>query len=87
MFGEITNLDTLAPDCSNVQVTGGWDPLRPEQDPSGYIDDFLGRLPEANNYDIDPGSNIIEKTRFSLPEAMALLYSMDIILDDPDNDW
>ena len=44
-------------------------------------------LSKANNYDIDPGSNIIEKTRFSLPEAMALLYSMDIILDDPDNDW
>jgi hypothetical protein len=57
VFGTITNLNNLAPDCSNVQVTGTWDPLRPKQDPSGYIADFLERLPEANNYDIGDGLN------------------------------
>jgi uncharacterized protein YjbI with pentapeptide repeats len=34
----------------------------------------------AKNYNIDPSQNIIRKARFSLPEAMALLYSMDIEL-------
>jgi fluoroquinolone resistance protein len=32
----------------------------------------------ARNYQIDPSQNIIIKAQFSLPEAMALLYSMDI---------
>jgi hypothetical protein len=57
VFGTISNLGALAPDCSNAQVTGGWDPLRPVQDPSGYIADFLGRLPTVNNYDIGDGLN------------------------------
>jgi hypothetical protein len=57
VFGAISNLDTIAPDCSNAQVTGTWDPVRPVQDPSGYIADFLGRLPEANNFDIGDGLN------------------------------
>jgi uncharacterized protein YjbI with pentapeptide repeats len=34
----------------------------------------------AKNYNIDPSQNTILKARFSLPEAMALLYSMDIEL-------
>jgi uncharacterized protein YjbI with pentapeptide repeats len=37
-------------------------------------------LSQARNYQIDPGQNILKGTRFSLPEAMSLLYSMDIIL-------
>jgi fluoroquinolone resistance protein len=37
-------------------------------------------LSRASNYQIDPGSNILKKTKFSLPEAMALLHSMDIVL-------
>ncbi len=57
VFGTIANLSSLAPDCSNVQVTGTWDPLRPVQDPSGYIADFLSRLPMPNNYDIGDGLN------------------------------
>jgi fluoroquinolone resistance protein len=39
----------------------------------------LGR---ARNYRINAEQNIIKGARFSLPEAMSLLYSLDIILDD-----
>lgn len=39
--------------------------------------DFKG----ARNYYIDVRNNILKKTRFSLPEALALLKSLDIILD------
>ena len=37
---------------------------------------------EAVNYAIRPDDNMIKKTRFSMPEATALLYGMDIILDE-----
>jgi uncharacterized protein YjbI with pentapeptide repeats len=40
--------------------------------------DFTG----ASNYAIDATLNTLKKTRFSLPEAMSLLYSLDIILDN-----
>jgi len=36
----------------------------------------------ARNYQIDPSQNKVHKARFSLPEAMSLLYSMDIDLDE-----
>lgn len=36
----------------------------------------------ARNYQIDPSQNKIQNARFSLPEAMALLYSMDIEIID-----
>jgi len=39
-------------------------------------------LSQARNYDIDPGQNVLQGAKFSLPEAMSLLYSMDIILID-----
>jgi hypothetical protein len=42
-------------------------------------------LSTAKNYHIPPEQNILKGTRFSLPEAMSLLYSMDIILDDNDS--
>jgi len=42
--------------------------------------DFTG----AFNYTIDPANNTIKQARFSLPEAMALLYNLEIDLDDPD---
>jgi len=35
-------------------------------------------LSYARNYQIDPSQNSILKAKFSLPEAMTLLYSMDI---------
>ncbi|NIV28864.1 MAG: pentapeptide repeat-containing protein [Anaerolineae bacterium] len=34
----------------------------------------------ATNYAIAPNLNVLRKTRFALPEAMALLYGLDIIL-------
>jgi fluoroquinolone resistance protein len=37
-------------------------------------------LSQTRNYHIDPGRNVLRQARFSLPEAMALLYSMDIVL-------
>ena len=39
-------------------------------------------LSQARNYVIDPGLNQLKKAKFSLPEAMSLLYNMDIILTD-----
>jgi fluoroquinolone resistance protein len=36
---------------------------------------------DAKNYYIDTGNNILKQTRFSLPEALSLLNSLDIILD------
>lgn len=34
----------------------------------------------ARHYSIDVNTNILKKTRFSLPEAVSLLYSLDIVL-------
>ncbi|HEY9122082.1 MAG TPA: pentapeptide repeat-containing protein [Brevefilum sp.] len=42
--------------------------------------DFVG----AVNYSIDASQNKLHKTRFSLPEAIALLHSLDILLEDDD---
>jgi uncharacterized protein YjbI with pentapeptide repeats len=39
-------------------------------------------LSQARNYHIDPGQNVLKEARFSMPEAIALLYSMDIDLID-----
>jgi len=36
----------------------------------------------ARNYTIDPGQNTLKGSKFSLPEAMSLLYSMDIEIID-----
>lgn len=36
----------------------------------------------AENYQIDAAQNTLHKTRFSLPEAVALLHSLDIVLED-----
>ncbi len=36
----------------------------------------------AHSYNIDATCNTLKQTRFSLPEAVSLLYSLDIILDD-----
>ena len=40
--------------------------------------DFTG----ATGYAIDAGLNVLKKTRFSLPEAMSLLCSLDIVLTE-----
>jgi fluoroquinolone resistance protein len=39
-------------------------------------------LSEARNYHIAPGENDIRGARFSLPEAMSLLYNLDIDLSE-----
>ncbi|MBN1313009.1 MAG: pentapeptide repeat-containing protein [Anaerolineae bacterium] len=36
----------------------------------------------AYNYQINPAQNKIDKAKFTLPEAMSLLYSLDIVLDE-----
>ena len=36
----------------------------------------------AKNYNIDASLNVLKKTKFSLPEAMSLLHSLDIVLVD-----
>ncbi len=36
----------------------------------------------ATNYAIAPNLNVLHKTRFALPEAMSLLYGLDIILTE-----
>jgi len=41
-------------------------------------------LSRAHNYQIDPGQNRLKQARFSLPEAMSLLYSLDIVLVEED---
>lgn len=40
--------------------------------------DFTG----ATNYSIAANLNILKKTKFSLPEAMSLLYGLDIVLTE-----
>ena len=40
--------------------------------------DFTG----ATNYSIAANLNTLKKTKFSLPEAMSLLYSLDIVLTE-----
>ena len=37
-------------------------------------------LSQARNYQIDPSQNTVRKAKFSLPEAMSLLYGLDIVL-------
>ena len=36
----------------------------------------------ARNYEINASENTLKKTKFSLPEALSLLHSLDIILED-----
>lgn len=40
--------------------------------------DFTG----ATNYSINANLNVLKKTKFSLPEAMSLLHSLDIVLTE-----
>jgi fluoroquinolone resistance protein len=44
--------------------------------------DFTG----ATNYAISANLNTLKKTRFSLPEALTLLYSLDIVLTEDEAD-
>ena len=40
-------------------------------------------LSAARNYHITPDQNVLKRAKFSLPEAMSLLYSLDIDLIEP----
>jgi len=46
----------------------------------GHTDLSGADLSRARNYHIDPSQNTLKQARFSLPEAMSLLHSMDIVL-------
>jgi len=35
----------------------------------------------ADNYAFDPNKNILKKTRLSLPGALSLLYSFDVVIE------
>ncbi|MBP3963944.1 pentapeptide repeat-containing protein [Paenibacillus lignilyticus] len=39
-------------------------------------------LSHASNYQIDPSQNRIRQAKFMLPEALNLLYCMDIVIDE-----
>lgn len=39
-------------------------------------------LTDAHDYAISPSLNTLKQTRFSLPEAMSLLYNLDIVLTE-----
>lgn len=41
-------------------------------------------LSRSRNYHIDPGRNVLSRAKFSMPEAMSLLYSLDIVLIEGD---
>ena len=43
-------------------------------------------LSRSRNYHIDPGQNILKRAKFSMPEAMSLLYSLDIELTEGEAD-
>jgi hypothetical protein len=70
VWGQISNLSTLASDCSNLEIGGvkfsesstwanpnPWDKNRPVRDPSGFIDYFMGTLFPINNYEVGDGLN------------------------------
>lgn len=46
----------------------------------GHTNLTEANLSRARNYHIDPGQNVLKQARFSLPEALSLLYSLDIVL-------
>ena len=54
-------------------------------DRSLFSDTILKKadLSRARNYDIAPGRNELAGAKFSLPEAMSLLYNLDIKLVEP----
>jgi fluoroquinolone resistance protein len=50
----------------------------------GNTDLSQADLSRARNYSIDPAQNVLHQAKFSLPEALSLLHSMDIVLVDED---
>lgn len=73
---QAVNVDFREADLSNADFSGS------DLSESLFIHTNLSGadLSQARNYMIDPGLNELKKAKFSLPEAMALLYNMDITL-------
>lgn len=73
---QAVNVDFREADLSNADFSGS------DLSESLFIHTKLSGadFSQARNYMIDPGLNELKKAKFSLPEAMALLYNMDITL-------
>src|SRR5437867_30734 len=58
VFGRLLNTPTK-PDCSDAAVQPGtnWDPFRKAIDPTGYVTQLIGTMPQPNNYDVGDGLN------------------------------
>lgn len=69
---DFENADLSDADCQGTDFAG-----------ANFANTNLARadLRRARNYAIDPNVNILKKTRFSLPEALALLSYLDIVVD------
>jgi Carboxypeptidase regulatory-like domain len=55
VYGQIDptfNLATANADCSNIPLLGGssWDPIRPDQDPTGFVSQVINAMPMPNEY-------------------------------------
>lgn len=82
--------ELMAVDCTAVDVDfREADLTRADFSGSDLRDSLFSRtnltradLRRARNYSIDPGQNTLTGARFTLPEALALLYSMDIDLSE-----
>lgn len=72
------DVDFREADLSQVDLSGS------DLQGSLFMDTNLSAadLRSARNYQIDPTRNKISGARFSLPEAMSLIYNLDIELDD-----
>jgi fluoroquinolone resistance protein len=81
---QAVNVDFREADLSNADFSGS------DLSESLFIHTNLSGadFSQARNYMIDPGLNELKKAKFSLPEAMALLYNMDITLTgEYKEDW
>lgn len=58
---------------------------RAELEEAGQLNHFIANFIGARNYAIDPTQNTLKKAKFSLPEAMSLLRSLDIELIDSES--
>jgi uncharacterized protein YjbI with pentapeptide repeats len=73
-----TNVDFREADLSEASFRGT------DLSQSLFINTNLSQadLSEARNYDIAPGENEIAGARFSMPEALSLLYNLEIDLSE-----
>jgi fluoroquinolone resistance protein len=79
---KIVNCEAKEVDFSETDLTGA-DLKNSDFEKSRFFKTNLSSadLKGARNYFIDIKNNTLKKTRFSLPEALSLLNSLDIIID------